>query len=71
MSEDSTDVLEWNANDAVLKRCSKIIDAINESRYGVMRFDDYGMPVSTPEEYLTHLIGLYMEIHVEDRKSVV
>lgn len=73
MAEDTTKVLEWNANLAVLQRCSKIIDAINDARFRATRFDTYGQIQGEPEEILTHLVGLYKEISVElsnDEKAI-
>ncbi len=66
MEEQTTGkVLEWNANLAVLQRCNKIIDAINDSRFRATRYDTYGQVQGEPEEILTHLVGLYKEISVE------
>jgi len=63
-SEESTKV-EFNSNVAVLIRCNKIIDAINETRFRTTMKDGYGNPLADAEEYLSHIIALYMEISVE------
>jgi predicted NodU family carbamoyl transferase len=57
--------LEWNSNLAVLIRCDKIINAINDSRFRTTQFDDYGNPRAEVEEVLSHIITLYKEISVE------
>lgn len=57
--------LEWNSNIAVLKRVSKVIDAINDARYRTTRFDEYGNVMAEAEEVLSHIIVLYKEISVE------
>ena len=64
MPEESTKV-EFNSNVAVLIRCNKIIDAINETRFRTTMKDNYGNPLADAEEYLSHIIALYMEISVE------
>ena len=64
MSEESTKV-EFNSNLAVLIRCNKIIDAINDTRFRTTMKDNYGNPLADAEEYLSHIIALYMEISVE------
>jgi len=62
---DQTNVLEFNSNTAVLLRCSKIIDAINDTRFKTTRKDEFGEPFAEAEEYLSHIISLYMEVSVE------
>jgi len=57
--------LEWNSNLAVLIRCDKIINAINDSRFRTTQFDEDGMPRAEVEEVLAHIITLYKEISVE------
>ncbi len=63
--QEGVQTLEFNSNVAVLERCNKIINSINEARYQVTIFDEYGNPSSTPEEIMTHLVCLYKEICVE------
>ena len=71
---ETTSVLEFNSNVAVLQRCSNIIDAINEARYRTTKKDDYGNVMAEAEEVLSHMICLYKEICVElrenDRKEI-
>ena len=57
--------LEWNSNLAVLIRCDKVINAINDARFRTTQFDDYGNPKAEVEEVLSHIITLYKEISVE------
>ncbi|KKN42950.1 hypothetical protein LCGC14_0708100 [marine sediment metagenome] len=57
--------LEWNSNLAVLIRCDKIINAINDARFRTTQFDDDGNPRAEVEEVLSHIITLYKEISVE------
>ena len=64
MADESSKV-EFNSNLAVLIRCNRIIDAINESRFRTTMKDNYGNPLADAEEYLSHIIALYMEISVE------
>jgi len=64
MVEDYSKV-EFNSNVAVLIRVNKIIDAIIDSRIRTTVIDSYGNPMSEAEEYLSHIIALYMEISVE------
>lgn len=71
MVEQTSNVIEWNANAAVLQRCSKIIGAINESRFRTTQFDTYGNVLAEAEEVLSHLICLYKEICVELNKEEV
>lgn len=62
---ETVQTLEFNSNVAVLERCNKIINSINDARFRITRFDDYGNPMATPEEIMTHLVCLYKEICVE------
>ena len=39
---EKTNIIEYNSNVAVLQRCNKIIDAINDARFRATRFDSYG-----------------------------
>ena len=64
MTDEPTKV-EFNSNLAVLIRCNKIIDAINDTRFRTTMKDNYGNPLADAEEYLSHIIALYMEISVE------
>lgn len=57
--------LEWNSNLAVLIRCDKIINAINDARFRTTQFNDDGNPRAEVEEVLSHIITLYKEISVE------
>ena len=57
--------LEWNSNLAVLIRCDKVINAINDARFRTTQFDDNGNPRAEVEEVLAHIITLYKEISVE------
>jgi len=57
--------LEWNSNLAVLIRCDKVINAINDSRFRTTQFDEDGNPRAEVEEVLAHIITLYKEISVE------
>ena len=57
--------LEWNSNLAVLIRCDKIINAINDARFRTTQFDEDGNPRAEVEEVLSHIITLYKEISVE------
>lgn len=63
--EPTTNVLEFNSNVAVLQRCSKIVDAINDARFRTTRFDNYGQVLAEAEEVLSHIICMYKEICVE------
>ena len=58
-------VLEWNSNLAVLIRCDKVINAINDARFRTTQFDESGSPRAEVEEVLSHIITLYKEISVE------
>ena len=57
--------LEWNSNLAVLIRCDKVINAINDARFRTTQFNDDGNPRAEVEEVLSHIITLYKEISVE------
>ena len=65
MSQPVGGVLEWNSNLAVLIRCDKVINAINDARFRTTQFDEYGSPRAEVEEVLSHIITLYKEISVE------
>lgn len=67
MSKDYTGggQLEWNSNLAVLIRCDKVINAINDARFRTTQFDENGNPRAEVEEVLSHIITLYKEISVE------
>ena len=58
-------MLEFNSNVAVLIRCNKIIDAINDARFRTTQFDVDGSVMAEAEEVLSHIICLYKEICVE------
>lgn len=57
--------IEFNSNVAVLIRCNKIIDAINDARFRTTQKDDSGNPLAEAEEVLSHIICLWKEISVE------
>jgi hypothetical protein len=57
--------LQWNSNLAVLIRCDKVINAINDARFRTTQFNDDGNPRAEVEEVLSHIITLYKEISVE------
>ena len=57
--------LEWNSNLAVLIRCDKVINAINDARFRTTQFNEEGNPRAEVEEVLSHIITLYKEISVE------
>ena len=65
MAENTGGELEWNSNLAVLIRCDKVINAINDSRFRTTQFDENGNPRAEVEEVLAHIITLYKEISVE------
>lgn len=66
---DQTNILEFNSNVAVLIRCNKIIDAINDARFRTNQKDVYGNVLAEAEEVLSHCICLYKEISVELTKD--
>ena len=65
MADSNVNTLEFNSNVAVLIRCNKIIDAINDARFRTTQFDPYGNVMAEAEEVLSHIICLYKEICVE------
>jgi len=67
--ESNTNLLEFNSNARVIDRCNRIIDAINESRFRTTEKDETETPYAEAEEYLSHIISLYMEICVELNKT--
>jgi len=65
MAENQGSKLEFNSNVAVLIRCNKIIDAINDSRFRTTQFDTNGSVMAEAEEVLSHIVCLYKEVCVE------
>lgn len=65
MAEGKENVLEFNSNVAVLIRCNKIIDAINDARFRTTQFDANGCVMAEAEEVLSHIVCLYKEVCVE------
>jgi len=69
MVENQGGKLEFNSNVAVLIRCNKIIDAINDARFRTTQFDQYGNVMAEAEEVLSHIVCLYKEVCVELSKE--
>ena len=67
----TSSVLEFNSNVAVLQRCNNIIGAINDARFRTTQFDMYGNVRAEAEEVLSHLICLFKEISVELSKGEI
>lgn len=65
----TSSVLEWNNNLAVLIRSDALIKAINDARFNMTIRDSDGKPQATPQDLITHMISLFLEIAVEMRKE--